>query len=110
MLSSLSRAPESMNIIAEVEERREKEGYCVHCIYPPPPPSEDYYSGHQLRHGYGPWKDRLGEYLVSVMCVKRKRERERKMHEGRNSESPITQRERWDLRTSIHMGRSMAPC
>lgn len=76
MLSSLSRAPESMNIIAEVEERREKEGYCVHCIYPPPPPSEDYYSGHQLRHGYGPWRDRLGEYLVSVMCVKRKRERE----------------------------------
>ena len=22
----------------------------------------------------GPWKDRLGEYIVSVMCVKRKRE------------------------------------
>ena len=30
----------------------------------------------------GPWKDRLGEYIVSVMCVKRKRERDRKEEEN----------------------------
>ena len=60
---------------------------------------------------HGPWKDRLGEYIVSVMCVKRKREtgKRRKMHEGRNYASPITQRERWDLGTSIHIGSNVAP-
>ena len=113
MLSSRSRAPESMNIIAEVEEGGGGGdiAYIAYTLLLLLLHLRTTTLGTSCAMDMGPWKDRLGEYIVSVMCVKRKREtgKRRKMHEGRNYASPITQRERWDLGTSIHIGSNVVP-